>query len=241
MIILFTDFSHNGPYVGQLKSAIYKINPAVNIIDLMHDAPGFDIKHSALLLSTLIEHFPDDSIFCCVIDPGVGSSRNAVVLKIAQQYFIGPDNGLFEYILRTDKCIKSYKIVYQANKISTTFHGRDIFAPVAAQLSNNNIDNLEEINNASLTRFNWQADLSEIIYIDSFGNLMTGIRAASLNKQSVIHYKGYQIGYARTYSEMTGEQCFWYPNSNNLVEIAVNSQSAARQLNSQIGDFVQIS
>ena len=69
---------------------------------------------------------------------------------------------------------------------------------------------------------------------------MTGIRAASLNKQSVIHYKGYQIGYARTYSEMTGEQFFWYPNSNNLVEIAVNSHSAAEQLNSQIGDFVEI-
>ncbi len=240
MIIFFTDFSYKGPYIGQLKSAVYKEAPDIKTIDLMHDAPVFDIKHSALLLNTLRNHFPENGVFCCVVDPGVGSSRQAIVIKVAEQYFVGPDNGLFEYIIRTTANIKSFQIVYTPTDLSKTFHGRDIFAPVSAQVHNNNLKNLQEINPEVLQRFNWPDNLSEIIYIDTFGNLMTGLDADSISKEMIIKYKGYDMCFADTYSEIPAGRFSWYINSNNLAEIAVNSGNAASILSSQIGDFVTI-
>lgn len=239
MIILFTDFSYNGPYVGQLKSAIYQLSQNIKIIDLMHDAPKFDVKHSALLLSTLINKFPKNSVFCCVVDPGVGSKREALVLKVDEQYFIGPDNGLFEYILRSGKLLKTFKIIYKPETISKTFHGRDIFAPIAAQLEDNNFTNLEVISPNDLLRYDWKPNLEEIIYIDSFGNLMTGIKKGALSKVSIIHYKGHEINFSAAYSGVLEGDFCWYVNSNDLIEIAVNSGSAASVLDAQIGDFVK--
>jgi len=240
MILLFTDFSYKGPFVGQLKSAIYQIDMDIKIIDLMHDAPMFDIKHSASLLKSLYISFPDESVVCCVVDPGVGSDRQAIVIRIDGKYFIGPDNGLFEYILRDDSNAIAYKINFQPETLSSTFHGRDIFAPVAAQIHQNQFESLEPIDLSNLQRFEWDNNLVEIIYIDSFGNLMTGIVAESISKQTIIKYQDYSISFVNTYADMVGEQLFWYVNSNGLVEIGINSMDAAVLINAQIGDIVEL-
>ncbi|VAW91040.1 hypothetical protein MNBD_GAMMA23-2576 [hydrothermal vent metagenome] len=238
MIILYTDFTLQGPYVGQLKAAIYKQYSNAKIVDLMHDVPSFDVKHSACLLNSLIQYFPEDSVFCCVVDPGVGSARQAIVLKVAGQYFVGPDNGLFEYLLRSNDKLQAYKISWQPAQLSTTFHGRDIFAPIAANIAQGNFSGIESISLDSITCFDWANDLFEIIYIDAYGNLMTGITASGISKEAILELNGTKIQFAKTYTDMpTGKLC-WYVNSNQLVEIALRGQSAANVYSSKIGDIV---
>ncbi len=240
MIILYTDFTLLGPYVGQLKAAIYKYYPDAKIIDLMHDAPGFDVKHSACLLNSLIKYFPAGSLFCCVVDPGVGSSRQAIVLKVNGLYFIGPDNGLFEYILRAEKDVQVYKITWQPRQSSHTFHGRDIFAPVAAKIAQNDFSATENISINDIKRLDWPDDLYEVIYIDAYGNLMTGIAATAISKAAILDLKGVKIHFAKTYADMPADTLCWYVNSNQLVEIALREQNAAKTHSCRIGDSVRL-
>lgn len=238
MIILYTDFTQQGPYVGQLKAAIYKQYSNAKVVDLMHDAPSFDVKHSARLLNSLIQYFPEGSVFCCVVDPGVGSARQAIVLKVGSQYFVGPDNGLFEYILRSKDELQAYKISWQPAKLSATFHGRDIFAPIAANIAQRDFSGIESTSLNNITRFDWENDLFEIIYIDAYGNLLTGIAASSISTETILELKGTKIQFAKTYTDMPmGELC-WYVNSNQHIEIALRGQSAAKIYSSQIGDIV---
>ncbi len=240
MIILYTDFTLRGPYVGQLKAAVYAKHPDAKVIDLMHDAPGFDVKHSACLLNSLIQYFPLDSVFCCVVDPGVGSSRQAIVLKVNSQYFVGPDNGLFEYILRSAKDIQAYKITWQPLELSCTFHGRDIFAPVAAKIMQADFDGIENIPVNDVMRFDWPNDIFEIIYIDAYGNLMTGIAATAISRATILELKGIKIYFSKTYADMLPDTLCWYVNSNQLVEIALREGHAAKTHFCEIGDSVNI-
>lgn len=240
MIVLYTDFGVNGPYVGQLKAAILEINPEVTIVDLMHDAPMFDIKHSAFLLGVLYKYFPDDSIYCCVVDPGVGSSRKNIVIQAGNRFFVGPDNALFEYIIRMEDDIRAYTINWKPGNLSNTFHGRDIFGPVSARLAEGDLSDINEISNGNLTRRAWQDELNEIIYIDPYGNLTTGIRQASTNPDMQLKINKVTIKYARTYAEMPDNQPCWYVNSNNLVEVAVSGSNAEQLLSAKVGQIVEI-
>ncbi len=241
MIILYTDFTLRGPYVGQLKAAIYQKNPTINIIDLMHDAPNFNVKHSACLLNSLVQYCPDSSVFCCVVDPGVGSARQAIVLKINSQYFVGPDNGLFEYILRSANKPEAYKILWEPPQLSSTFHGRDIFAPIAANIAQADFSGIDSMPLNNIMRFDWADNLSEIIYIDGYGNLMTGIAASAISAKTMLEYKDTKIHFAKTYSDMPVGKLCWYINSNQLVEIALREKNAAKTYSFEIGSVISIS
>jgi len=238
MIILYTDFSQLGPYVGQLKSVIYQHNPGSKIIDLMHDAPMFDVKHSAYLLNSLTPYFTNESVFCCVVDPGVGGARKNIVVKADDKHYIGPDNGLFEYIIRSASKLEYYTISWEPEVLSTTFHGRDIYAPIAAQIDSGIFEEIKKIEPKDITRFNWPNDLLEIIYIDSFGNLMTGIRATSIDIESILHIKGEKVYFSKTYTTMPDGQVCWYVNSNGLIEIALNKDNAGLKYDIKIGETV---
>jgi len=240
MIVLFTDFGVNGPYVGQLKSAILNLNPESKIIDLMHDAPTHDVKHSACLLKSLVEYFPNNSIFCCVVDPGVGSSRKAIAARINNNYFIGPDNGLFEYLIRTSDDIQVYKIIWKPEDLSMTFHGRDLFAPIAAKMEQGDYSGVSEIDLKDLMRFSWTDNLWEIIYIDGFGNLMTGVMKEAVSENTVLEFMKKKITHVRNYSEMKEGKLYWYFNSNGLVEISMKEKSAQVAMGAQIGESVRI-
>lgn len=240
MIVLFTDFSLLGPFVGQLKSAIFQVNPSSKILDLMHDAPVYDIKHSAYLLSSLIEYYPIGTVFCCVVDPGVGTERRNIVVKADANYYVGPDNGLFEYICRTSTDLTYYKIIWRPERLSSTFHGRDIYAPVAAQIEQANLESLEEVKPIDIIRFSWPNDLYEVIYIDHFGNLMTGIRATSVSREKILQVLGVNVCYAETYAEMPENKLCWYVNSNRLVEIGLPQDNAAVTYSIRIGESVGI-
>ena len=247
MIVLFTDFGLNGPYVGQMKSVLATGAPGCTVIDLMHDAPNHDVKASAYLLASLVSEFPEDSIFLSVVDPGVGGERNPIVVRIGKQWFVGPDNGLFNIVLlfaENENNIERWIIDWIPGRLSNSFHGRDLFAPVAALLEKGgevpgnpvSADDLQ----TNPDKLNWPNDLNEIIYIDDFGNAMTGIRGDVLTTDQTIVINGYRLGWARTFSDVNLDDGFWTVNSNGLVEIAINQGSAASEFNLCIGDTVNV-
>jgi S-adenosylmethionine hydrolase len=238
MIILFTDFGHDGPYLGQMKSVLLQRAPGVTIIDLFANAPCFDPKASAYLLAAYVKEFPVGSIFLCVVDPGVGSElRKPVICKIDDRWFVGPHNGLFNVVALVSNNATSHEcweIAWRPEKLSNSFHGRDLFAPVAAMLeqgiavpSNPCEDWLD---------YTWPLDYPKIIYIDHFGNCMTGIRAESVDETARVIVSGYTLPYARTFSDVGVGMGFWYENANGLVEISVNQGHANKEFGVAVGD-----
>lgn len=247
MIALFTDFGVNGPYVGQMKSVLATKAPGSTVIDLMHDAPNHDIKASAYLLASLISEFPDGTVFLCVVDPGVGGERKPIVVKVGEQWFVGPDNGLFNIVMlfaESQKTIQRWIIDWAPRRLSNSFHGRDLFAPVAALLEQGDGVPGEMVAEESLTTnpnyLNWPNDLKEIIYIDGFGNAMTGIRGDVLTTDQTIVVNGYRLSWARTFSDVNLDDGFWTVNSNGLVEIATNQGSAQAKFDLHIGDIISV-
>lgn len=240
MIYLFTDFTYNGPYVGQVKSVIYQLDSDIKIVDLMHDAPMHNVKYSSFILNNIIQPLENKNIFCCVVDPGVGSGRKALVIEINSNYFIGPDNGLFEYLIRNNSNLKVYTIQYNENSISKTFHGRDVFAPVAAEISQGNFSSLKEISITNIERYDWDNQIYEVIYIDPFGNLMTGIHSKVVSPQTIFRFKGKKVLCADTYSSMEKDELCWYVNSTNLVEFALPSSRAEENFKAQISDSIEV-
>jgi S-adenosylmethionine hydrolase len=243
MIVLFTDFGITGPYVGQMKSVLCQQAPTTPVIDLMHDAPTFDPQAAAYLLASLVSEFPQDSVFLCVVDPGVGSQRKPLIARINERWFVGPDNGLFNIVAQhalANSEIKWWEISWLPERLSASFHGRDLFAPVAAMLANGETPpgQLFDISPDHLS--SWPSDLEKIIYIDHFGNAMTGIRAATLNINQVIAVGSQRLSWARTFADVAVGQGFWYENSNGLVELAVNQGRADEILRLKIGNAVTL-
>jgi len=243
MIVLFTDYGTNGPYVGQMKSVIAQLSPNTVVIDLMHDAPSYDAEASAYLLAALVGEFPDNTIFLSVVDPGVGGDRKPVVMRVGEKWFVGPDNGLFNVVALHAAGIHEVKwwcIDWQPQRLSSSFHGRDLFAPVAAMLANGEPVPGEELLLEKKQKINWPAELAKVIYIDHFGNVVTGIRASAITIDQTIIVNGLQFDWARTFSDVNLGYGFWYENANGLVEIAVNQGRASLQYNMGIGDEVHI-
>ena len=238
MIVLFTDFGWNGPYVGQMKAVLHKLAPGKPVVDLMHDAPIFNPRSSAYLLAALAGGFPKETIFLCIVDPGVGSGeRKPVVVKADDYWFVGPENGLFNVLAKRATQLEYWDITWQPEKLSNTFHGRDLFAPVAALLANGKMYNLcQDHYPAERILPDWDDDLSEIIYIDNYGNCMTGIRACTLTKDIKIEAANQVLVHQTTYASVALGEAFWYENSSGLVELAMNRQSISKKLRLKEGN-----
>ena len=244
MIVLFTDFGVNGPYVGQMKAVLYRHAPGVPVVDLFADAPTFDPQLSAYLLAAYVDEFPEDSVFLCVVDPGVGNAaRRPVVVKVDGRWFVGPDNGLFNVICaraKNTEATRWWQITWQPPVLSNSFHGRDLFAPVAARLVLAQMPPCEALDSQQCLPAAWPQELLKIVYIDAFGNAMTGLRARTLSKEAKILIKGHTLAWAKTFFEVPLQSGFWYENANGLVEIAVNQGSAARRYELSQGDEIAI-
>jgi len=240
--LLFTDFGVTGPYVGQMKSVLCQRAPGIPVIDLMHDAPAFDPQAAAYLLASLVCEFPPGSVFLCVVDPGVGSRRKPLIVRIDQRWYVGPDNGLFEIVARhasDGSEIAWREISWRPDRLSSSFHGRDLFAPVAAILANGDVPPGRVI--AAPGRANrWPDDAAKVVYIDHFGNAITGMRAAGLDSSRLISAGDQRLARARTFFDVAIGQGFWYENSNGLVEIAVNQGRADEILRLKVGDAVTL-
>lgn len=242
MIFLFTDFTRDGPYVGQMQAVLAAAAPGVPVIDLMQDAPAFAPKPATYLLAALATGLPEDAICVGVVDPGVGTARPPVVVEADGRRFVGPGNGLFELIGRRATTTQTRRIDWRPEALSASFHGRDLFAPVAAMLATGNApdDLLAPQSAEDLPGADWPDDLPEIIYADGFGNLMTGLRAETVPPDTAIRAGGMTLSPARVFGDAPPDAPFWYANSCGLVEIAVPSGNAAATLALTIGDAVEI-
>ncbi|MDY6943449.1 MAG: SAM-dependent chlorinase/fluorinase [Pseudomonadota bacterium] len=239
MIFLFTDFGADGPYVGQMRAAIARVYPDVAVVDLCHDLPPFRPRSAAYLLAALVDQLPVGAIVVGVVDPGVGSERRAVVLTADGRCFIGPDNGLFSVVARRADQTHWRELIGARSRLSATFHGRDVFAPAAARVVAG-----QDLETAPMGQpaigLEWPEDLAEIIYVDHYGNAMTGLRASHLKASDALALDSHQIPFARTFSDVPAGAAFWYENSNGLVEIAVNQGRADGGLGLRVGSPVRV-
>ena len=237
MLYLFTDFGWRGPYIGQMKSAVLENAHSAQIIDLMHDVPRFDIKAGAYLLSAVATHIPPDCVVAAIVDPKVGSDQKGLVLRADYRWFVGPDNGLFDIVAQHANSCHWYEIIYEPEKVSASFHGRDVFIPVATKLLSEDSHEsfLKPIEKPSVQCFE-KCDINEVIYIDQFGNLMTGLRAETLGTSLSISFAGEQLPRGTTFCDVEEGQAFFYANSQGLIEIAVNCGNAQEKFAAKIGD-----
>ncbi|HEV8680497.1 MAG TPA: SAM-dependent chlorinase/fluorinase [Stellaceae bacterium] len=230
MIVLFTDFGLAGPYTGQVNAVLQQIAPGVPVIQLFADAPAGQPKPAAYLLAAYAAWFPAGSVFLCVIDPGVGGARRGLIAETAGRLYVGPDNGLFELVLRRTEDAVCWEITWRPPTLSASFHGRDLFAPVAGRLAQGEPPAAMARRTAASRLPDWPDDLAEIVYVDHYGNALTGLRGECLSPTAHLIAGGRQIGPAATFSAVQPGDAFWYVNSNGLVEIAVNLGQADRTL-----------
>ncbi len=240
MIFLFTDFGLTGPYTGQVKAVLARAAPTVPVIDLFADAPAFDPQLSAYLLAAYVDSCPSGDVFLCVIDPGVGTTRRPLVVHADGRWFVGPDNGLFELVRRRASSVHVWLIDRQPVKLSATFHGRDLFAPVAARLALGEAPPGVPLAPDAIARPDWPDDLARVVYIDGYGNAMLGLRAATLPRGAMLEAGNQLVRRHRTFADVSPGQPLWYANANGLAEIAVNQGRAAAALDLRVGSPVTI-
>lgn len=236
-IFLYTDFGSAGLYVGQMKAVLHESAPAVPVIDLLHDAPAFDPRAAAHLLAALAHRLPARSVVVAVVDPGVGSARRPVAVETGQRWYVGPDNGLLSVVAARARDARAHAIRWRPQSLSASFHGRDLFAPFAGMIATGTAP--EGALEAQPLEVELGADdVAEIIYIDHFGNAMTGLRAGTVARERCLVLGNRRLEHARVYSEVGAGEIFWYENSLGLVEVAANGASAAKKLRVRIGQRV---
>jgi len=240
-IVLLTDFGLEDHYVGVMKGVIAGLAPEAQMIDLTHQIPPQDVQTAGFHLWASYRYFPEGSIFVAVVDPGVGTERKGLLLSAGGRFFLGPDNGLFTFILEEDPNFQAYSLInkdYFLPVVSYTFHGRDIFAPCAAHLFNGAPPASFGPRVQELVRFPLPKLVEEpgrlrggIIHVDRFGNLITNISAESLRTRQVkgIWFKGRQLPFLRTYAEVKEGEPLAIIGSTGLLEIAVFRGSAAER------------
>ncbi|MBK8637982.1 MAG: SAM-dependent chlorinase/fluorinase [Chromatiaceae bacterium] len=237
-IALLTDFGAASPYVGQLRLCLAAALPGISIIEVISDLPAFRPDLAAYLLPALVRDLPRGTLYLCVVDPGVGGDRLAIAVEADGNYFIGPDNGLLALVCRGALSFSVFRIDWRPEILSPSFQGRDLFAPVAISLTLGRPLAMTPFDPDRLQGAKWPNDLPRVIYQDSFGNLITGIRAALVQPGGMMDVRGQRVPRARTFNEVPHGTAFWYENAFGLVEIAVNQGSAALKLGLEVGDEI---
>ncbi len=240
MIVLFTDFGLAGPYTGQVDAVLRQTAPGIPVISLFADLPAGQPKPAAYLLAAYAAWFSAGSVLLSVVDPGVGGDRRALIVEADGRVYVGPDNGLFEVVARRATELRVLEITWRPPALSASFHGRDLFAPVAARLARG--ETAASLGRpVAITRFPvWPDDLAEIAYIDHYGNALSGLRGDRVPMTARLVAGGHEIAPAAIFSAVPEGTPFWYVNSNGLAEIAVNQGRAAETLRLAVGTPIEI-
>jgi S-adenosylmethionine hydrolase len=257
IITLLTDFGLRDPYVASMKGVILSIKPQCTLVDITHQINSHDIKEGAFILGQACSNFPKGTIHLSVVDPGVGSVRKPILIVTKNYFFVGPDNGLFTIALRRERVKQAVVLTNQKfflSEISSTFHGRDIFAPVAAYLAlgvkpesfGPSIKSWHEISfpDPAMKQGNL---VGEIVHVDAFGNLVSNIDRKSLLQFSkgrplVIKIGKRTIrGLTKGYWEGRKDEPMAFIGSGGFLEISVREGSAKKLLKAVRGDTIQIS
>ncbi|MBA2287634.1 MAG: SAM-dependent chlorinase/fluorinase [Ktedonobacteraceae bacterium] len=256
VIALLTDFGPGDSDVGVMKGVVATIAPDVRLIDITHDIGPQNVASGAWILDSGYRYFPRNTVFVCVVDPGVGSTRRAIALHAGEWFFVGPDNGLFSYVLAAQPLHAAALLsnpAYQLPQVSSTFHGRDIFAPAGAHLANGvPLDQLGPLLDpaslqrldATLPRQRGSSIDAVIVHVDHFGNLITSIPLSMV--PGLLTDPGLHVTFPqqaivikqrhRFFAEAAdNEQPFIFPDSSGYVGIAVRNGSAARTLGVNTG------
>jgi len=238
VIVLFTDFGTRDPYVGQVKARLADHAPAQQVVDLLHEAPDFNPHAGAHLLAAFATVFPPGCTFLAVVDPGVGTPRHAVVVLAGGRWFVGPDNGLLSIVAARHADARLWRIIWQPGSLSSTFHGRDLFAPIAAAIARGAFpdDRLTPIDTLDVA-FD-AGDLARVIYIDHYGNAWTGVR--TVPKNAYVSAAGERFQHGESFGQVSQGEGFWFINSVGLLELAVNRGSAATVYGLAVGDPVRV-
>jgi S-adenosylmethionine hydrolase len=218
-----------------MKAVLHRMAPGIPVVDLFADAPVGNPRASAYLLAAYAGWFPAGTAFLAVVDPGVGGDRPSLIVEADGRRFVGPGNGLFELVLRRAADARRWDIDWQPEQLSASFHGRDLFAPVAAMLARGDPPPGRSRADDTDRRPDWPDDLAGIVYVDHFGNAMTGLRAGAMPAVATMSVAGRMLPRARTFSDLLPGTAFWYENANGLAEIAVNRGRADRDLGLAIG------
>jgi S-adenosylmethionine hydrolase len=255
LITLTTDFGARDWFVGTMKGVILGLCPRAAIVDITHEIPPGDIRAGAFALAASCRFFPKGAVHVAVIDPGVGGSRPAIAVQTSDYFFVGPDNGVLSFALAREK-IRSIRRLenerWFLSPVSQTFHGRDIFSPVAARLSGGlAIQKLGPLAKDFL-RLPWPEPRrrqnrieGEIVYLDRFGNAITNIDAELLRRFDSARVK-LRVGrrsavpIATHYQAVPRGQLLALIGSSGLLEIAINGGSAAGRLKLRLGDKFEL-
>ncbi|MCI4666533.1 MAG: SAM-dependent chlorinase/fluorinase [Bacteroidia bacterium] len=247
-IVLLTDFGQRDGYVGIMKGVIHGINPEASIIDLAHDLPPQSIEAARFILWNSYKYFPNESIFVCVVDPGVGSERKIHIYQTQKHVFIVPDNGVLDYVLAEQGIRYAFELEnprIRLSEVSNTFHGRDLFAPAAAQLSKGFV-----ITQVGPTLTSYKIPISpfihyenqtqaKIIHVDRYGNLITNIKA-NQSTGLIFIANGNMIQAASSYSQVDEGSLLAIGGSHGLWEIAKRNGNASLELGLDFGNEIQI-
>ena len=251
LITLLTDFGTRDTFVGVMKGVILSICPTAQLVDLSHEVPPQSILTGAFLLKSSLEYFPKGTVHLAVVDPGVGSARKAIAVKSRGRYFVGPDNGFFSAALKDwgiDEMVELTAAKYQLPNPGSTFHGRDVFAPVAAHLAKGaafaklgrkiNHWVWREISKPYKTPEGWAG---EVLWVDRFGNLITNLEMKHLPKPFRLKVgKTVVLNLATHYAEAKRGALTALLGSSGHLEISINGGNAAQKLGAGIGGAVSL-
>ncbi|AEK73844.1 hypothetical protein GQS_09750 [Thermococcus sp. 4557] len=253
MITLTTDFGLGGPYVGEMKVAMLRVNPNARLIDVTHSIRRHSIVEGSFVMEQVVKYSPEGTVHVGVIDPGVGTSRGAVIIE-GEQFLVVPDNGLATLPMKHIKPRRAYEIDFERIRrftgwrISSTFHGRDVFGPAGALLD----AGIEpgqigtEIPLESLVRLNVEPRregdywLLTVLYIDDFGNVILNFENYGALRAVELPDLGVRVPYLDTYGQVKPGELLALPGSHDYLEIAVNQGSAAERLGLKVGDVVKV-
>jgi S-adenosylmethionine hydrolase len=257
LITLLTDFGSQDYFVGAMKAAILSINQGASMVDITHEIPPQDIRAAAFNLLAVYKDFPAGTIHVAVVDPGVGSARRGILIECAGYFFVGPDNGLFSWICDREETFRVFHLTnrkFFRHPVSDTFHGRDIFAPVAAAIANGVepkefgpvIDNLIQLESLAPGKGDGGVIEAKVIHIDRFGNCITNLTREYLAEDQItagakLVIRDREIFAIRSFyadgAATDGELCGVF-GSAGFLEIAARDASAASILDAHRGDPV---
>lgn len=254
IITLTTDFGLADPFVGIMKAVILGIAPQAQLVDITHEVRSYDILEAAFVIDSAYRYFPAGTVHVIVVDPGVGSARRPIAASANGHVFVAPDNGILSCILESDAVapgMSAYWITNRSlflNSVSQTFHGRDIFAPVAAHLSRGTpIDSVGprilDFVKKSLPKPRPQGDklLGTVLRIDKFGNIITNLRRSHLGRDFAIRVAGLSIErFCSNFSEAQPGEFFALEGSTGYIELALNQGSAADRLKVRLGAEIEL-
>src|SRR5436190_5250883 len=255
IITLLTDFGTQDYFVGAMKGVILSKNPDAQIIDITHDIPPQDIESAAFNLLACYRNFPAGSIHVAIVDPGVGSERRALIVACAEQFFVGPDNGLFSWICEREvqwRAVQATNERFFRHPISNTFHGRDIFAPVAAALSMGRelhefgpfVEDIVCRDSLNPTKIDDQIIQGRVVHIDRFGNCVTNLTKEMLRSAGSATAWRIAVGtqeinsFHAFFADASDGEVFCTSGSAGFLEISVRNASAAKLLRVERGQPV---